>query len=236
MKNLTVRETAVIEKLRKCMVAKKSELCDHLKISHMTVVRALKKFGYYTSYNKNSSFYTLRDTPDFDSHGLWAYKDICFSQHFTLDKTIASIVDDSESGFTAEELERLLKTNVKNLLSRLVSKDRLSRYMAGRCAVYLSVDPDLKKKQEESRKKRIEERDAKSAIQLRDAKPLPDNLDSLAVIKILVQMIEFPSASAASISQALQRQGVSVTAKNVRSVVEFYSLEKKKARWKWPNL
>ena len=97
-------------------------MCDHLKISHMTVVRALKKFGYYSSYNKNSSFYTLRDTPDFDSYGLWAYNDIRFSRNFTLDKTIVSIVDDSESGFTAEELERLLKTNVKNLLSRLVSK------------------------------------------------------------------------------------------------------------------
>ena len=153
-----------------------------------------------------------------------------FSRNFTLDKTIVSIVDDSESGFTAEELERLLKTNVKNLLSRLVSKDRLSKYMAGRCAVYLSVDPDLKKKQEESRKKRIEERDAKSAIQRRDETPLPDNMDSPAVIEILVRMIEFPSASAASISRALQRKGVSVTAGNVRSVVEFYSLEKKTAR------
>ena len=75
MKNLTVRETAVIEKLRKCKVARKSELCDHLKISHMTVVRALKKFGYYSSYNKNSSFYTLRDTPDFDSYELRAWGD-----------------------------------------------------------------------------------------------------------------------------------------------------------------
>ena len=230
MKNLTVRETAVIEKLRKCKVAKKSELCDHLKISHMTVVRALKKFGYYTSYNKNSSFYTLRDTPDFDSHGLWAYKDVRFSRNLTLDKTIAFIVDDSKSGFTAEELERLLKTNVKNLLSRLVSKGRLGKCTAGRCAVYLSADPDLGKKQEESRKKGIEEPGAKPEIQRRDATPLPDNLDSLAVIEILVRMIEFPSASAASISKALQRRGVSVTAKDVRRVVEFYSLEKKTAR------
>ena len=66
--------------------------------------------------------------------------------------------------------------------------------------------------------------------------PLPDNMDSPAVIEILVRMIEFPSASAASISRALQRKGVSVTAGNVRSVVEFYSLEKKNGSLKVAEL
>jgi hypothetical protein len=58
---------------------------------------------------------------------------------------------------------------------------------------------------------------------------LPERLDAITVIKVLVQMIEFPKASDASISQTLQSQGVSITAKEVRSIIEFYSLQKKMA-------
>ena len=58
---LTIKEKSVVDQLREWKVATKKRLCHHLQISHMTVVRALKKFGYYTSYNKNSAFYTLYD-------------------------------------------------------------------------------------------------------------------------------------------------------------------------------
>jgi hypothetical protein len=230
MKNLTVKEKAVIEKLRKCKVATKRNLCEQLKISHMTAVRALKKIGYYTSYNKNSSFYTLHDIPDFDKNGLWACKDIYFSQYLTLEKTIVFIIDSSEAGFTAKKLESLLKTNVKNILSRLISKNRLNKCHDGRYVVYLSGDPQLKMKQEGCRKRQIEKSKAASIIETQDMRSLPDDMEPLTVIKILVQMIEFPSASVASISQSLQRQGFCVTAKKVRSVIEFYSLEKKTAQ------
>jgi hypothetical protein len=87
MKNLTKKETAVIEKMREIKVTTKKKLCNQLEISHMTVVRALKKFGYYTSYNKNSAFYTLHETPVFNRNGLWAYEDIRFSKFITLEKT-----------------------------------------------------------------------------------------------------------------------------------------------------
>ncbi len=229
MKKFTVRETTVIEKLHECKVTTKKKLCDKLGISHMTVVRALKKFGYYTSYNKNSSFYTLHDVPEFDGDGLWAYKDIYFSRFNTLEKTIAFLVDRSAAGYTAQVLEGLLKTNVKNLLSRLVSKNRLNRCHAGRYVVYLSGDHELKSKQEACRKRQIEKSKTASNVERQKEKRLPDNLDAITVIKILIHMIEFPSASVASISQSLQHQGVLVIAENVRSVIDFYSLKKKTA-------
>jgi len=40
-------------------------------------------------------------------------------------------------------------------------------------------------------------------------------------------MIKKPDAKAASLSQTLQRQGLSITAEQVRGVIEFYSLVKK---------
>jgi hypothetical protein len=228
MKNLTKKETAVIENLREYTVATKKKLCDQLEISHMTLVRALKKIGYHRSYNKNSSFYTLQGIPDFDRNGLWAYKDVYFSQYITLEKTIISLVDRSDAGFTKKELERLLKTNVKNTLSKLISKNRVKRCYAGRYVVYLSCDRLISSKQDVCRKKRLEKSKTASAVQRQETKRLPENLDALTVIRILIQMIEFPSASVASISQSLQRQGFSVTAIKVRRVIEFYSLEKKR--------
>ena len=88
----TIKEKSVVDQLREWKVATKKRLCHKLQISHMTVVRALKKFGYYTSYNKNSAFYTLHDIPEFDTHGLWALRDIYFSRYATLDETIVALL------------------------------------------------------------------------------------------------------------------------------------------------
>ena len=229
MKNLTVKETAVIEKMRESKVTTKKKLCKQLGTSHMTVVRALKKFGYYTSYNRNASFYTLQDTPDFDENGLWTYKDIHFSTFLTLENTIVHLIEKSEAGLTAKEIEGFLKTNVKNLLSRLISKKRLNRCNQGRYAVYLSKDRKLKSKQEACRKKQHDESKAALSSEKQKIKRLPENMDALTVIGILIHMIEFPSASTASISLSLQRRGVSVNAEQVRNVIRFYALEKKTA-------
>ncbi len=117
----------------------------------------------------------------------------------------------------------------------MASKYRLNRRNAGRYVVYLSKERELKSKQEACRKKRIEESKSASAAEKQKMKLLPENLDALTVIKILIQMIEFPSASVASISQSLQHQGVSVTAIKVRSVIDFYSLEKKRLHKRGKN-
>jgi hypothetical protein len=222
--NLTIKEKAVVDQLRAWKVATKTNLCDQLQICHMTVVRALKKFGYYTSYNKNSAFYTLHDIPEFDSYGLWAYSDIYFSHHATLDETIVALIENSDAGYTIGELNKILKTEVKNILPRLFAKKRLNRYYWQRYVVYLSNDPERELKQKTWRKEQIEK--SQDTLKLK-RKFLPEKLDAITVIKVLVQMIEFPKASKASISQTLQHQGVFITAKEIRSIIEFYSLEKK---------
>jgi predicted transcriptional regulator len=225
--NITVKENAVINILRQWKVATKKKLCQHFNISHMTVVRALKKFGYYTSYNKNSAFYTLHDIPEFDVHGIWAYNDIYFSCYGTLEQTIVALVENSDTGFTVQELNEILKAEVKNILSRLCRQKRLSRCFSGRYAIYLSSDHQRKTKQEACRKEQIEKTKDDSSVKILRKKLLPEKLDAITVIKVLVKMIEFPKASDASISQSFQRQGVSITAKDVRRVIEFYCLEKK---------
>ena len=221
---LTIKEKAVVDQLRAWKVATKTNLCDQLQICHMTVVRGLKKFGYYTSYNKNSAFYTLHDIPEFDSDGLWAYRDIYFSRYATVDETIVALIENSDAGYTIRELNKILKTEVKNILPRLCRKKRLNRYYWHRYVVYLSNDPERELKQKTWRKEQIE----KSQDVLKQKRKLfPGQLDAITVIKVLIEMIELPKASDASISQRLQRQEVLITAKEVRSIIEFYSLKKK---------
>ena len=221
---LTIKENSVVDQLRAWKVSTKKRLCHHLQISHMTVVRALKKFGYYTSYNKNSAFYTLHDIPEFDSHGLWVFRDIYFSRYATLDETIVGLVEISDAGYTVGELNNIVKTEIKNILPRLCRKKRLNRYYSGRFVIYVSTDRNRESEQKIYRKEQFERSQAALRI---ERQPLPEKLDAITVIKVLVQMIEFPKSSDASISQTLQRQGVTITAKEVRRIIEFYSLQKK---------
>ena len=109
---LTAKEQAVVHSLRRWRVCTLKVLCEHLDISHMTVVRALKKYGYHTSYNKNSAYYTLKDIPAFDVHGLWAHGDVRFSEHGTLMETILVMVNQAGAGYTVREIEKELGTKV----------------------------------------------------------------------------------------------------------------------------
>jgi len=56
---LTCGEQKVIGWLRKATVATMKQIRHQFRISHMTVVRALKKAGYYASYNYNAAYYVL---------------------------------------------------------------------------------------------------------------------------------------------------------------------------------
>ena len=77
---LTDREQKIVNWLRTRKVATMRHLQHQFQVCHMTVFRALKKFGYHTSYNHNAGYYTLAGVPQFDDWGLWAYRDVRFSR------------------------------------------------------------------------------------------------------------------------------------------------------------
>jgi hypothetical protein len=187
----------------------------------MTVLRALKSYGYFSSFNFNSSYFTLNDTPDFDKDGLWFHGQIGFSRYGSLTQSIKAIVEHSEKGLTVVELQKLLGTKVHNQLSLLCRKKMLTRFYLGRNCVYTSLEAKLQASQEAQRKRPIKKPEAITTIQV------PPGLEALTVIRLLVEMIHKPDATAASLSQRLQRQGFSITAEQVRGVIEFYSLVKK---------
>ena len=193
----------------------------------MTVVRALKKYGYYTSCNKNSVYYTLKDIPAFDANGLWSHRDIYFSRHGTLMETILSLVEQSSSGYTVHEIKKLLGTKAVKILCLLCREKRLSRYYAGHYAVYLSKDPKVKLRRKSQRQRQAEKSRIATEPVPTPKKELPEDVDVLTVINVLIKMIELPKASVASLSRSLQYQGICTTANEIRKIINFYSLKKK---------
>ena len=221
-------ESRIVSLLRELIVATVDILCNKLSTSRSTVLRELKNYGYFSSYNFNSSYFTLKDIPCFDEDGLWFHGKVGFSRHGTLTQTIKALIEHSEKGYTVLELQKLLGTRVHNQLSSLCRKKILTRFYVGRHCVYTSVEPKLQASQEAKRKEQIIKSKAVAGSQ-KDFKgrKLPHQLDTLTVIRLLVEMIKKPDAKAASLSQRLQRQGFSITAEQVRGVIEFYSLVKK---------
>ena len=92
-----------------------------------TVFRKLKELDYLTSYSHRGSYYALSDMAHFDEQGLWSFRGVGFSRHGTLLTTLEALVNSSEAGCFARELEAVLSVGVDDALARLVQQDRLFR-------------------------------------------------------------------------------------------------------------
>jgi len=222
---LTDREQNVVRWLRQQKVATMRQIREHWDISHMTVVRALNKHGYFTSYNYNSAYYVLHEVPQFDDWGLWSFREIRFSQAGTLQNTLAVLVEQSPAGRTTHELAARLHVEVGHLLSRLVRDRRLTRQaLAGRQVVYLAADPQQCQQQWQLRQREWTERAAAGRV------GLPAGAAAADVIEILRQMILTPGGRPDLWARQLKARGVQVAAGDVQRVLEHYALEKKRRR------
>lgn len=222
------KESRVVQRLRRKRVATMRDLCEELDVARMTVVRALSAYGYYSSVNHNAAYYTLHDTPCFDEVGLWTYRDICFSQHGSLMKTLVVLVELAPAGRTVLELEELVNTKVGNLLSRLRQENELDHYYAGRHAVYLAVDDKIRERQQQQRERSRQESQATRPSSRTDQLTFPPRCDVLVVLEVLMQVIRTPEADTPELAKALRTRGVKITAVQVRRVLDFYSLKKKR--------
>jgi hypothetical protein len=83
-----------------------AELSSVLKCSIPNARLKLKQWQAYTSYNQNGKYYTLREVPKFNHKGIWRYKDIAFSRHGNLKKTIIHLAAASSAGLSGKQLGR----------------------------------------------------------------------------------------------------------------------------------
>ena len=224
-------ESRVVSRLRRKRIATMKTVCDELDVSHMTVVRALKKYGYHNSVNCNASYYTLQGIPHFDEEGLWSYRDVCFSDHGSLGETLVALVEYAPAGLTVAELEQRVKTKVGNLLSRLYRQDALSRCFTGRRAAYLAVDSKREQQQRQERERQRHENQVTVATSDADQAAFPPHYNVVMVLEVLIQIIKTPEAEAAELAKALRTRGVKITAVQVQRVLNFYALQKKTEHW-----
>lgn len=221
---LTKTEQDVVRWLRQEKVATMLQLRRHFQVSHMTITRALKKHGYFSSYNHNGMYYVLHDVPQFDDWGLWSWRDFRFSRAGTLKNTVLRLVEQSPAGHTTKELATRLLVDVAHVLSRLVREQQLTqRVLAGRYVVYLSVDPQL------AREQWLQRQQLPVALApLANRVGLPEGVAAAQVIEILRQMIIAPDGRPDLWARQLKSRGVSVAEGDVQRVIAHYALEKKR--------
>ena len=118
---------------------------------YKTVLRKLKQLSYRSSYSHGGSYYTLEKVARFDHRGLWTYDDVHFSNYGTLMSTLEYFVNESHSGYFANELRPLLGVSVKESLLRLVTNEQVSRQKVANRYLYCSMQSAVRKQQLVSR-------------------------------------------------------------------------------------
>lgn len=120
----------------------------------MTVFRKLKTLSYRASYSHGGSYYTLDSVAEFDELGLWSHRGVHFSIHGTLLATLEALVEWSDAGFVARELESILQVGVKESLLRLSRQRRVAREQVSGLFVYCSRNRARRRQQIRERRDR----------------------------------------------------------------------------------
>ncbi len=213
---------SMVEALRKKKILTIEELCSIAHRSPLTVWRILKPIGYHTSFNHNARYYALAETPRFDADDLWFFREVGFSSHGSLTRTLVALTERSPMGMTANELSALLHVRVQNQLFHLFAQEKLGRSPWGRAHAYLSLDEEVQ--QEQLRRRR-----ATQVSPVPTESPLTDS----ETIAILAELVRAPRAPARRVAAVLSARGLAVTRQKVLAVIERYELPKKGASRRW---
>lgn len=188
-------------------------LASFLNSSIKTARRRLKLWQAITSYNMNGRYYTLPGIPDFDSHGLWEYRQVRFSQHGNLKNTIFALVNQSRAGLDAAEASDLLGISVRSFLSsRQKHADFRREKIQGRFVYFSDAQKDYIKQKEF--------RDAMT----RTIK-LPSDIEAIA---ILVETIKNPHLSIDQIAGKLQQNNYRISSESIENLFSYHGLSIKK--------
>lgn len=153
--------------------------------ARMTVLRALSRLGYISSYSHRGQYYTLPQIPDFDDVGLWSCESVRFSKSGNLLTTAKAMIEKAEAGYTAQELENILNVEAKHALLQLTRRGDIDRCKIGRSHVYTSSEQGRKRQQ------RLWREDRKALAELgmgQEADVMPDEIK--AGITILFSMFD----------------------------------------------
>jgi hypothetical protein len=218
MRPIAFPEDEVLQPFRQHKVLRMEKIMDLCGCSAMTARRALRAHGYLTSYNFNAGYYTLAEIPEFDDDGLWAYRNIRFSRHGTLPRTLRQLVSDSSSGMSSAELEKRLKVNPRPRLTQLIHQGEVAREKLRGTFVYFSTDAVRQRDQLAQRC------DEQTDALVRMSLPAPDR-----IIAVLVERILRPEIGVEQLVRRLSRRGLKMRPKEIEAIFTHYKLTEKKS-------
>ncbi len=208
-----LRLSATLEFLRAKKIVTLIEVMSSLNCSRRTAQKRLAEWRALSSYNRNASYYTLPDIPEFDANGLWRYQGVFFSKFGTLPATFIGLVTQSSAGLTTPEAGALLGVRPNSFLSSLQEHPALKREKYQKRYVYFSSAPERYLEQMEQRRL------------ARGSARTPTDSEAVA---ILVEKIKQPSLSDKELSQKLERQKVFIEPDIIHDFFLHHNLTEKK--------
>ena len=157
MRKPTLSSDRVLKLLRKRSIATLDELKTALGTNAtMTVFRKLKQLEYLSSCSHSGKYYTLKRIATFNNEGLWFCNNVFFSAHGSLKETIKALVETSQQGYTAIELEQMLGIQPNGSLVELASDKIVHRSKISGRYVYFSQNVPRRTRQAISRRDTME--------------------------------------------------------------------------------
>ena len=189
-------------------------LVSILDCSSRTAQVKLKLWKTYTSYNQNGKYYTLPEIPHFDVHGLWRFKDVAFSKHGNLKKTIVHLVTSAPAGLTGRQLGELLGLSPQSFLHHFRNCPAICREKHDGVYVYFSDDASIYERQVQQRKSLV-------------CRPAVVTISDPEAVMILVAIIRHHGISAEEILALpeIKKSKMKLTA--IQGFLEYHGLEKK---------
>lgn len=187
-------------------------------LSLRTLRRRMKSCNVMSSYNANSSFYTLPIFAKFNSYGLWHYENASFSTRGTLSATIKSLINRSPAGHTAAEMSEILCVKTDDFLRIMSERHEISKERLAFRNIYISSDKEFSRTQISNRKQMLSE-----------TVPATPKLPRLAErIMILSEIILTKKliVDVGDISRRLKEKGFALNSDQIDNVISHYGVKK----------
>jgi len=214
-------EEKLLKLFKKHITLTRRTVLEKIGCSYDSLARFLRKNGYYSSCNKNGSYYIMAQSCSFDENGLFFYNDIMFSKQRTLRNSVFNFVEKSESGITTVELIKIFGSSCKTQLSNLFSSKDISRQAFDGTFYYFSADNEIGLLQRESRNIKQNKTEKQT--------PRKEELPSLqSIIAILTVIVIKTGVSAKQIREKLKKKGLDISTAEIKSVLDYYNIHQKK--------
>ena len=187
--------------------------------SRRTLFRDLSQMISLSSYTHAGQYYTLESIAKFNSDGLWFFQRVGFSQHRTLKVTLAHKIRESQTGYTHQELNQLLRIRVHDTLRALVHSKEIQRHLLPKSVyVYLSADKQQSKNQLSQR----------MSVQEIGVVHLPSTETRLEILAETIRHYLRVEVEAEKLMPELRYRCLSVTSEEIEAVLAFYDIKKNK--------